>query len=71
MWGMFEMCDCFRESEAKNESNQMFSVVSDNRAWIGNYINLKGWDVFIQKYLYRQSQCSKTWDSKCLALIAQ
>ena len=22
-------------------------------------------------YLYRQSQCSETWDSKCLALIAQ
>ena len=25
----------------------------------------------LKKYLYRQSQCSKTWDSKCLALIAQ
>ena len=24
----------------------------------------------LKKYLYRQSQCSKTWDSKCLALIA-
>ena len=24
-----------------------------------------------QKYLYRQSQYSNTWDSKCLALIAQ
>ena len=26
---------------------------------------------FLQKYLYRQSQYSKTWDNKCLALIAQ
>ena len=25
----------------------------------------------LQKYHYRQSQYSKTWDSKCLALIAQ
>ena len=25
----------------------------------------------LQKYLYRQSQYSTTWDSKCLALIAQ
>ena len=25
----------------------------------------------LKKYLYCQSQCSKTWDSKCLALIAQ
>ena len=25
----------------------------------------------LQIYLYRQSQCSRTWDSKCLALIAQ
>ena len=25
----------------------------------------------LQKYLYSQSQCSKTWDSKCLALIAR
>ena len=25
----------------------------------------------LQKYLYHHSQCSKTWDSKCLALIAQ
>ena len=25
----------------------------------------------LQKYLYRQSQYSKTWDSKCLVLIAQ
>ena len=25
----------------------------------------------LKKYLYRQSQYSKTWDSKCLALIAQ
>ena len=25
----------------------------------------------IKKYLYRQSQCSNTWDSKCLVLIAQ
>ena len=25
----------------------------------------------LQKYLYRKSQCSKTWDSTCLALIAQ
>ena len=24
-----------------------------------------------KKYLYRQSKYSKTWDSKCLALIAQ
>ena len=25
----------------------------------------------LQKYLYRQSQYSTTWDSKCLALVAQ
>ena len=25
----------------------------------------------LQKYLYRQSQYPKTWDYKCLALIAQ
>ena len=25
----------------------------------------------LQKYLYRQSQCSKTWDNKCLVLMAQ
>ena len=25
----------------------------------------------LKKYLYCQSQCSKTWDSKCLALIPQ
>ena len=25
----------------------------------------------LKKYLYRQSQYSKPWDSKCLALIAQ
>ena len=25
----------------------------------------------LKKYLYCQSQYSKTWDSKCLALIAQ
>ena len=25
----------------------------------------------IEKYLYRQSQYSNTWESKCLALIAQ
>ena len=25
----------------------------------------------LKKYLYRQSPCSKSWDSKCLALIAQ
>ena len=25
----------------------------------------------LQKYLYRQIQCSKTRDSKCLALMAQ
>ena len=27
--------------------------------------------ILLQKYLYRQSQCSKTWNSQCLALIAQ
>ena len=26
---------------------------------------------FLKKYLYRQSQYSNSWDSKCLALIAQ
>ena len=26
---------------------------------------------YLKKYLYRQSQYSNTWDSKCLALIAQ
>ena len=25
----------------------------------------------LKKYLYRQSQYSNTWDSKCLSLIAQ
>ena len=25
----------------------------------------------LQKYIYRQIQCSKTWDSECLALIAR
>ena len=28
-------------------------------------------DLYKQKYLYRQSYCSKTWHKKCLAPIAQ
>ena len=27
--------------------------------------------ILLQKYQYHQSQCSKTWGSKCLALMAQ
>ena len=27
--------------------------------------------ILLQKYLYWQSQYSNTWDSKCMALIAQ
>ena len=35
------------------------------RSWVEN-----GW-CYLKKYLYRQSQYSRTRDSKCLALIAQ
>ena len=39
-----------------------------NKIYTSSKISSKS---YLKKYLYHQSQNSKTWDSKCLALIAQ
>ena len=42
----------------------------ENECYCPRTVNI--WNVnLLKKYLYHQSQSSKAWDSKCLALIAQ
>ena len=70
-WG-FESPSCRDIFCLKNFDTFLKKHPFVNRTWLLMRMHSLHFNVnFITKYLYRQSQYSTTWDSKCLALIAQ